>query len=202
MQTHIARELHFAVGEQFSREIRHGADQAREAEHRGQQFVLEHAVLHRQRVLETQVLHGIQCLRGLDGLGGDDQRAGVEQFGRVIQHLRPRLDVRESIEHQALALQRPRALAARDHHHLVAGAGQVRAQDGAERARAQDCEFHLATFMPCSDASGYFFRYLSNHARMLSTLAMRFDGRATMPPCEASGMRTISVSILRSLSAW
>src|SRR5262249_25383184 len=106
-----------------------------------------------------------------------------------------------SIEHQPLALQRAQALAAYDHGDFVAGAGQVRAEDGAERSRAEDGEFHF-----CYDAAAgrlrYFFRYRANQASMLSTFAMRLLGRDTMPPCEASGMRTITVSILRSFSAW
>ena len=104
------------------------------------------------------------------------------------------LMVRQAVEHQALALQDARALAARDHHDFVAGAREMRAENGAERAGAENRELHER---PCS----YFFRYFSNQARMLSTLAMRFDGREVMP-CEASGMRTMTVSTLRSFSAW
>ena len=62
---------------------------------------------------------------------------------RIVDDDGPRLDVRQPIEHQALALQRARALAAHDHRDFVAGARQVRAQDSAERSRAEDCEFHL-----------------------------------------------------------
>jgi hypothetical protein len=47
-----------------------------------------------------------------------------------------------------------------------------------------------------------FLPILSNQARMLSTLAMRFDGPGNIPPCEASGILTITVSTLRSFSAW
>ena len=52
---------------------------------------------------------------------------------------------------------------------LVAGAREMRTQDRAERTRAENREFH------------YFFRYRSNQARMLSTFAIRFDGRVVMP---------------------
>src|SRR5688500_8760014 len=129
---------------------------------------------------------------GFDGLGGDDQRTGIDQFGGIVDDVRTRLDVGEPVEHQALALQYTGALAARDHHDFVAGARKVRAEYGAERAGAENCESH-------SFPASYFFRYLSNQARMLSTLAMRFDGREVMP-WDASGLRIMTESTLRSFN--
>ena len=62
MQRHIARELHFAIGEQLAAEIRHGAEHPREAENLRQQLVLDHAVLHRKRLLQIQVAQRVQRL--------------------------------------------------------------------------------------------------------------------------------------------
>ena len=77
VQADIAREFHFAIGQQLAAEIRHGAEHARKSEDARQQFVLEHAVLHRERIVEPQVPERLERLRRVDGLGGDDQRAGV-----------------------------------------------------------------------------------------------------------------------------
>ena len=66
-----------------------------------------------------------------------------QQLARIVDDRGARLDVRQSVEHQALALQNARAFAARDHHDLVSGARQVRAEDGAERAGAENGESQL-----------------------------------------------------------
>ncbi len=182
------------------RKIRHGAEHARETEDARQQLVLEHAVLHGERVVEAQVSQRVQRLHGIDGLGGDDQRAGLAQLLRIVDDGGTRLDVRQPIEHQALALQRARTFAAHDHRDFVSGARQVRAENGAERAGAENGKFHgVKTWRAAGSVTSS--GTLSNQARMLSTLAMRLLGRAVMP-CEASGMRTITVSTLRSFSAW
>src|SRR6185369_12303135 len=202
VQADVARELHLAVGEQLTAEVGHRAEHAREAEHTRQQFVLEHAVLHGQAVVDLHVAQRLERGAGFDGLGGDDERAGLVQLAGIVYHRGPCLDVGQAVEHQALALQDARALAAHDHRDLVSGPRQVCAEDGTERSRAEDGKSHSPPVDAAPGRFRYFFRYLSNHARMLSTLAMRLLGRATIPPCEASGMRTITVSTWRSLSAW
>jgi hypothetical protein len=121
VQADVARELDLAIGEQLAGKIRHGAEHARETEDARQQLVLEHAVLHGERAVETQVAQGFQRLHGIDGLGAHDQRAGLTQLLRIVDDRGPRLDIRQSIEHQALALQRARTLAAHDHRDFVSG---------------------------------------------------------------------------------
>ena len=88
VQAHVAREFHLAVGEQLAAEIRHRAEHARIAEHAREQFVLEHAVLHGERGFEPHMFERVEALRGIDGLGGDDQRAGVEQLLRIVDDVR------------------------------------------------------------------------------------------------------------------
>ena len=142
MQRHVAREFHLAVGEQLAAEIRHGAEHPREAENLRQQFVLEHAVLHRKRVVEIEVAERVQRGTGIDGLGGDDQRARLAQLFRIVDDGGARLDVRQPVEYQPLALQHARSFAAHDHRDFMTGARQVRTENGAERTRAEDGELH------------------------------------------------------------
>ena len=44
------------------------------------------------------------------------------ELARIVDDVRPRLELRQAVKDEALPLQHPCALAARDHHHLVAGA--------------------------------------------------------------------------------
>ena len=116
---------------------------------------------------------------------------------RIVDDHGPRLDVRQPVEHQALALQHARAFAARDHHDFVAGARQMRAEDGAERAGAENGKFHsvelpCSLFLPVPLEPGQDVIHLGDEIRWARHHAA----------CEASGMRTMTVSILRSFNAW
>jgi hypothetical protein len=93
-------------------------------------------------LVQAQVTQRFQRLHRVDGLRGDDQRAGLAQLLRIVDDRGPRLDVRQAVQHQALALKHARALATHDHRDLVTGARQVCAEDGTERARSQDGKSH------------------------------------------------------------
>jgi hypothetical protein len=85
--------------------------------------------------LEPYVPDAREGRRRVDGLCRNDERVGLEELFRIVDHRRSRLDIRQARHDEPLLRDPTRALAPRDHDDIVSRPRQVRAQDGAQRAR-------------------------------------------------------------------